>query len=239
MRLYSELASWYRLVDPLADHEDEAAAYAVAFERVLGTRPAATLLELGAGAGHNAFYLKRRFRCTLADISPEMLALSQELNRECEHVRGDMRSVRLGRPFDAVFVHDAIMYLTTEDDLAAAIGTAYAHTAPGGAALFAPDFVQEALREMTEVIEGRHGDRAMRCLAWTWDPDPTDSTYVVDYAYLLREGPEVTAVHDRHVEGVFPRATWMRLLSDAGYQVELARRPLGDGVTDEIFLCRA
>ena len=28
-----------------------------------------------------------------------------------------MRSVRLGRTFDAVFVHDAIAYMTTEDDL--------------------------------------------------------------------------------------------------------------------------
>jgi trans-aconitate methyltransferase len=167
-----------------------------------------------------------------------MLALSQELNPDCDHVRGDMRSVRLERTFDAVFVHDAIMYLTSEDDLAAAIGTAYAHTAPGGAALFAPDFVKEALREMTEVIEGQHGDRAMRCLAWTWDPDPTDSTYVVDYAYLLREGREITAVHDRHVEGIFPRETWMRLLSKAGYDAELVKRPLGDDVTDEIFLCR-
>ena len=30
-----------------------------------------------------------------------------------------MRNVRLGRTFDAVFVHDAIMYMTTEVDLRA------------------------------------------------------------------------------------------------------------------------
>jgi trans-aconitate methyltransferase len=237
MRLYSELASWYRLVDPLPDHEAEAAAYRSAFDRVLGSRQA-TLLELGAGAGHNAFYLKRRFECTLADISPQMLTLSQELNPDCEHVVGDMRSMRLGRAFDAVFVHDAIMYLTTEEDLAAAIRTAYEHTAPGGAALFAPDFVRETLRDMTEIIEGQEGGRVMKCLAWTWDPDPSDTTYVVDYAYLLREGEEVTAIYDRHVEGMFARATWHRLLSEAGYDVELVSRPFDDQMTDEIFLCR-
>ena len=27
----------------------------------------------------------------------------------------------------------------------------------------------------------------MRYLAWSWDPDPQDTTYTVDYAYLLRE----------------------------------------------------
>lgn len=237
MRLYSDLTSWYRLVDPVADHADEAASYQAGFERVLGDRPA-TLLELGAGAGHNAFFLKRRYQCTLTDISPAMQALSRELNPECEHTLGDMRTLRLNRSFDVVFVHDAVMYLTTEADLAAAVKTAFVHTAPGGAAIFAPDFVREALREMTEIIEGHEDGRSLRGLAWTWDPDPHDTTYVVDYAYLLREGTTVTPIHDRHVEGVFPRSTWVRLLSDAGYDVEAIRRPFDDDVTDEIFLCR-
>ena len=242
MRLYSELASWYRLVDPLTDHADEAASYLGGFERALGDRHG-TLLELGSGAGHNAFYLKRRYSCTLTDLSPAMQALSREINPECEHVIGDMRTLRLERTFDAVFVHDAIMYLTTEADLAAAITTAFLHTAAGGAAIFAPDFLREALREMTEVIEGHEGNegherRALRCLAWTWDPDPSDTTYVVDYAYLLRERGEVRAIHDRHIEGVFPREVWIRLLSDAGYSVETITRPFDDDMTDEIFLCR-
>ena len=237
MRLYSDLTSWYRLVDPVADHADEAASYAAGFERVLGGRPA-TLLELGAGAGHNAFYLKERFRCTLTDLSPAMQALSREINPECEHVPGDMRSLRLGRTFDAVFVHDAVMYLTTEEELASAVHTAFAHTAPGGAAIFAPDFVREALREMTEVIEGADGERALRCLSWTWDPDPADTEYIVDYLYLLREGSRMDTVHDRHVEGVFPRETWKRVLSAAGYDVGTISRPFDDDVTDEIFLCR-
>lgn len=237
MLLYSVLTSWYRLVDPVADHADEAASYRAGFERVLGSEPA-TLLELGAGAGHNAFFLKRRFQCTLLDLSPEMQALSRELNPDCEHVTGDMRSIRLGRTFDAVFVHDAVMYLTTEDDLAAVMETAFEHTAPGGAAIFAPDFVREAFREMTELMEGKEGERAMRCVAWTWDPDPSDTTYVVDYAYLLRERGTVRAVHDPHVEGLFPRATWIRLLSQVGFDVETIDRPFDDDVTDEIFLCR-
>ena len=237
MLLYSELTSWYRLVDPVADHADEAATYRAGFERVLGSGPA-TLLELGAGAGHNAFFLKRRFQCTLLDLSPQMQALSRELNPDCEHVTGDMRSIRLGRTFDAVFVHDAVMYLTTEDDLAAVVETAFEHTAPGGAAIFAPDFVREAFREMTELMEGKEGERDMRCVAWTWDPDPSDTTYVVDYAYLLRERGTVRAVHDPHVEGLFPRATWIRLLSHAGFDVETIDRPFDDDVTDEIFLCR-
>src|SRR5579871_3012379 len=112
--IYNELTPWYRLLDPPADHRDEAACYRDAFQRAIGS-PSPTLLDLGAGAGHNALHLKSRFRCTLADLSPEMLALSRELNPECEHVVGDLRSLRLGRTFDAVLVHDAVMYMRDPD----------------------------------------------------------------------------------------------------------------------------
>jgi hypothetical protein len=130
-----------------------------------------------------------------------------------------MRTVRLGRVFDAVFVHDAVAYMTTEDDLRLAIGTAFAHCRPGGAALFAPDHLRENFRTGTD-WGGHDGDgRAARFLEWTWDPDPLDTTYTVDYAYLLREPDgSVRVAHDRHIEGLFPRATWLRLLEEAGFQ---------------------
>lgn len=176
--LYRELVPWYRLVDPPADHADEAVRYREAIERVASPRPE-TLLELGAGAGHNALHLKGRFRCTLADPSEPMQALSRELNPECEHVAGDMRTLRLRRTFDAVLVHDAVVYMTTEEDLNAAARTAFVHTRPGGAAVFAPDHVRETFREGTNLIAGDDGDRALRGLEWTWDPEPTETPAAV------------------------------------------------------------
>ena len=234
---YRELVSWYRLLDPPADHRDEAASYQAALERAASPRPE-TLLELGSGAGHNALHLKRRFRCTLVDPSEEMLGLSRELNPECEHLLGDMRTLRLPRTFDAVLVHDAVMYMTTEEDLFAAVRTAFAHTRSGGAAVFAPDCVRETFAEHTNLIADEDGARALRCLEWAWDPDPTDDTFVTEYGLLLRDGEVVTSAHDRHVEGLFARGTWLRLLTSAGYRVETTERPLDDGATDEVFLCR-
>jgi hypothetical protein len=236
--LYRDLVAWYRLVDPPADHAGEAAGYQAALERAIVPAPR-TLLELGAGAGHNASHLKRRFRCTLTDRSEDMLALSRQLNPECEHLPGDMRTLRLGRTFDAVLVHDAVTYMTCEPDLAAAIGTAFAHTRPGGAALFAPDCLRETFRERSGVIEGRENGRALRCLEWHWDPDPGDDTYVVDFAFLLRDGDAIRAVHDRHLQGLFARDRWLRLLAEAGYEPETIARPLDEpGAGDEIFLAR-
>ena len=236
-RLYRDLTPWYRLLDPPEDHAEEASSYRAAFERAALTPPR-TLLDLGSGGGHNAYHLKRCFRCTLTDLSGDMLALSRELNPECEHIPGDLRTLRLGRTFDAVLVHDAVMYMTTVDDLLAAAGTAFMHTRPGGAAIFAPDGLAETLREQTNFLETDSGGRALRGVEWKWDPDPNDTTFVVDYALLLRDGTSVKAVHDRHIEGLFPKTLWLRVLEQAGYRVESMQRPVGEGITDEIFLCK-
>ena len=141
--------------------------------------------------------------------------MSRSLNPECRHVLGDMRDVRLGEEFDAVFVHDAVDYITTEDDLAATAVTAAEHVRPGGAALFVPDFVRERFEARTQ-HGGHDGEgRALRYVEWDWDPDPSDKTYLSDFAYLLREDGVVRCVHDRHVCGLFPRSLWIELLERA------------------------
>ncbi len=217
-KLYGELASWWPLLSSPADYAEAAAFY----ERTLVgacERPPRMLLELGSGGGNNASHLKTRFQMVLVDRSPGMLEVSRALNPECEHLEGDMRTVRLGRDFDGVFVHDAVVYMTTESDLRHAIETAFVHCRPGGAALFAPDYVRESFRSSTD--HGGHDgeNRSLRYLEWTWDPDPTDATYVVDFAYLLRESDgSVRVERDRHIAGLFARADWLRLLSDVGFR---------------------
>jgi hypothetical protein len=158
---------------------------------------------------------------TLVDVAPGMLAVSRALNPECEHVLGDMRTVRLGNEFDAVFVHDAIGYMTTVADLRLALETAFVHCRPGGAALFAPDHVRETYSPATDHGGYDDGARGLRYLEWSWDPDPDDSTCVTEYAYLLRDGDgSVRVEHDRHVEGLFPRDVWLDLISEVGFVAE-------------------
>ena len=120
MKLYDELAEWWPLFSAPADYAEEAAFFARVLNDACEPAPR-TVLELGSGGGNNALYLKSNFEMTLVDLSPQMLAVSRALNPECEHREGDMRSASLGRTFDAVFVHDAIAYMTNADDLGAAI----------------------------------------------------------------------------------------------------------------------
>jgi hypothetical protein len=132
-----------------------------------------------------------------------------------------------------VFIHDAIMYMTTEHDLSQALVTSFVHCRPGGVALFVPDHVQETFRPTTD--HGGHDgrDRGLRYLEWTWDPDPDDNTFVVDFAYLLREADgSVHVEHDRHLCGLFGREDWLRLLRAVGF----VPRVLNDSYGRDMFV---
>jgi SAM-dependent methyltransferase len=218
MHMYSDLAPWFHLLTHPSDYWDEAAFVSRVVDDV-GVGESRTLLELGSGGGNNASHLKARFQCTLTDLSPEMLALSETLNPECEHLEGDMRTLRLGRTFDVVFIHDAVSYLTTEDDLRAALETAVLHARPGGLVILTPDATTEIFEPSTD-HGGHDGEdgRRLRYLEWTHPADGT--TYDVDYLIIARgPGDELQIVHDRHTLGLFPRATWERLIGDVGLEL--------------------
>ena len=95
-RFYSDLAPWWPLISAPEEYAEEA-AFAASLLRT-AEPPTRTVLELGSGGGNNAFHLKGEFAMTLVDLSEDMLAVSRELNPECEHVQGDMRTCGSGAP---------------------------------------------------------------------------------------------------------------------------------------------
>ncbi len=179
-RLYDELAAWWPLLSPPSDYEEEAKHLLSGLGSVPGSSP--TLLELGADGGSPASYLRSHFRLTLTDLSPAMLAVSRTVNPQCEHLTGDMRSLRLGREFDVVLIHDAIMYATDPTAVRETLQTAAIHCRRGGRVAVLPDHVRETFEPGSD--QGGHDapdGRGLRYLEWTWDPDPNDDTYVADY----------------------------------------------------------
>ena len=232
-RLYSDLASWFHLLTAPHDYLEEAEYYTARIvEAAIG--PVNTVIELGSGGGNNASHMKQRFNMTLSDLSPEMLEVSRRINPELTHIQGDMRSLRIpGGQFDAVFVHDAVMYLTSESDLQAMAETAAFHCRPGGAVVVVPDHVRESFNSPYTEHGGHDGTdgRGMRYVMWCTDPDPTDSTFISDFAYLLREPDGTVRIeHDRHIQGIFLQSVWTDALTEAGFHTTVQTSQWGTPV---------
>jgi trans-aconitate methyltransferase len=242
-RMYTDLARWWPLLSPPEDYVGDAAIIAGLLRAGLvraglvraelpaeaacpadgHPSPAAkpTLCELGSGGGHNAVHLARDFDLTLVDLAEPMLEVSRRLNPQAEHLLGDMRTIRLGRIFDAVLVHDAIDYMLSEDDLSAVFATARAHLAPGGVAVFMPDHVRESFEPGTHHGGTDAADGSgIRYLEWTWDPDPADTSAHTEYTLVMRDADGTIDVGtESHVFGLFPISTWTDLLWSNGFAV--------------------
>ncbi len=117
-------------------------------------------------------------------------------------------------------MHDAIEYMVTESDLAAAMVTAFAHCRPGGITIMEPDHTTETFEESTGQ-DGSDGDdeRGVRYREWTRDPDPSDTWVETHYTFEFRLADgSLNTVHETHRTGLFPNSVWKRLLSEAGFE---------------------
>jgi SAM-dependent methyltransferase len=217
-KIYSDHAAWYHLLTAPEDYAEESAFY-MGLIREASPTPPRTLLELGSGGGNMASHYAKEVTPTLSDISPQMIALSRTILPDVEHHVGDMRTLRLGRTFDAVFIHDAIVYMLREDDLRQAMRTAWAHLKPGGVAVFAPDYTLENFRAGTE-HGGHDGEgRGLRYLEWCHPLQNGADHCVVDYVLVFHEDGQPPRVDvDRHIEGLFSRDVWLRLLAETGFR---------------------
>ena len=237
-RLYTGLAAWWPLFSHPEDCAEEAGWIWNALSGALGKSPA-HVLELGWGGGNVASHLTRHARMTLVDPSQAMLDVSRRLNREAEHVEGDMRSVRLGKTFDAVIIHDAIMYMTTESDLVAALTTARTHLKADGALIVLPDHMAETYEP--GVATGGHdasdgSGHGLRYIAWSQKPVAGATTYDLDFAIMARgvDGT-VQVFQDRHRMGLFSRNVWREAFARAGFTRPDPRR---DPWRREVFVAR-
>ena len=219
-RLYNDLAYLMPLITPPEEYAGEAAHWrSLLREKLGGGRH--SILELGAGGGHNLSHLTPDFEATAVDLSENMLELCRKLNPGVTLHCGDMRTVRLGKTFAAVLIHDAISYMRTEDDLEAAFRTAAAHLDKGGLLIVSPDHFHDTFQSPAVDHATRcHGGTQVTYVEFTCAPDPDSATLETIMTYYI-ESPEGLRIEmDRHHTGLFPKAAWLRLMQEAGFSVE-------------------
>jgi SAM-dependent methyltransferase len=230
-KAYNELAwaeDW--LADP-ADYADEAGHY-VASVLEHSADPPQTLLHLGSGAGGMDSVFKRHFSVTGVDLSQGMLARARARHPEIEYIEADIRTLRLGRAFDAVAIPDCIDYMVTPADLDAAFATAVEHLRPGGVLLVVGK-TRETFRDNNFAYSGTR-DGIQVTLFENNHVDPRrPNRYEATLVYLVRAYGELTVQIDRHELGLFDQATWEQAFDRHGLRLHQSTL---DGVYDDYLL---
>jgi SAM-dependent methyltransferase len=141
---FDSYAAYYDLLYGDKDYAAEAAYVAGRLRQY--TPDVSHVLELGCGTGMHAHELALLgFDVTGIDISPAMCARAEGRRKAQPHSvaerlafrAGDLRTMRLGRTFDAVIALFHVMsFQATLEDLHAAFRTAAVHLEPGGVFLF-------------------------------------------------------------------------------------------------------
>jgi SAM-dependent methyltransferase len=220
-RLYGDLAWTWPLISPKEDYVPESEEVCELI-RKHSKIEAKTLLNLGCGGGHNDWTLKRHFNLTSVDISEEMLGLARDLNPEVEYLKGDMRTLRLDRTFDAVVAFDSINYMRTKEDLRTVFEAAWAHVCPGGAFVTFVEVEKSRFHQnRTSVLQGSSGDVEVTFIENDYDPDPSDTSFESTFVYLIRRAGVLEIHTDHHLCGIFDMETWLGLLKDVGFDVKV------------------
>lgn len=239
-RLYGDLAWIWPIMSPPEEYVEEAETFASVI-RAHARRDVRTLLHLACGGGHVDNRLKEEFEITGVDLSNNMLGLARALNPEVEYVAGDVRTMRLGRTFDAVFIDDGIVYMLTQDDLRSAFRTAFEHLRPGGVMLTYVESVPETFEQnKTQCTKRSSGDTDVVYVENMYDPNPADTTYETTFIYIVRRGGKLVVETDLHVCGIFPLDAWRTGLRDTGFDVEeltFGHSTFPEGFSHPMFVC--
>ena len=227
-RLYGDLAWVWPIISPPELYIKETEQFCTVIQEHSQIE-VKTLLDLGCGGGHNDYTLKRRFEVTGIDMSAAMLELARQLNPEVTYFLDDMRTVRLGKTFDAVTIFDSINYMLTVEDLRAAFVTAFMHLKPGGAFLtLAEETLERFQQNRIQSSIHAQGDIEITFIENSYDPDPTDTIYETTLVYLIRREGRLEIENDRHLCGIFGLEIWLGLLREVGFEVkQMDFRPSG------------
>jgi SAM-dependent methyltransferase len=192
-----------------------------------------TILDLGCGTGrHDILLAQKGYTITGVDKSEEMLAAANvqlvsphPFPSLLDFIQGDIRTVRLGRTFDAVIsLFHVISYQVSNDDLSAAFATVRAHLQPGGIFIFDCWYGPAVLTDRPTVRVKRLEDEEI-AVTRIAEPviHPNDNLVDVNYHVFVRDkaGGGVEELHETHR---------MRYLFRS--EIELLLRETGMGIVE-------
>lgn len=190
-----------------------------------------TALDLGTGTGAAALRLASHgVEVTGLDRSEAMLAAAREkaavFNSAVRWVQGDMRTVEIDPSVDLITCFfDSINYLLEEDELRACFRSVYASLEPGGWFVFDVNPIHRYATDWNNSRDVAYADDSLICLfRSTYDPQTHRSPLVLTVFERVSESEDLwRRWEETHVERGYPLDLIMRLVEQAGFNVEEIR----------------
>lgn len=191
-----------------------------------------TILELGCGTGLHAIALAKRGYCvTGVDLSPVMLeaagariaAAPRALRDAVTVERGDARTYRCGRKFDAVAsLFHVASYQADQRDITGFLDSAAAHLEPGGVFIFDFWYGPAVVSAEPQVRVKRFADATTRITRvceprWLVNEDRVDVDYEIRVEDVATGATET--IRETHAMRYFFMPELRRLLEFAGFRV--------------------
>lgn len=226
MKIFGDYARYYNLLYADKPYEDECRFILKVLARH-ACQPA-SVLDLGCGTGSHLHVLAAQgISAQGVDMSETMLALAEARRSEKAanpaFSLGDVRSVRLGRVFDAVTsLFHVMSYQRSEEDALALMRTAHGHLTPGGLFFFDfwhgpgvladPPAIRQKKLENDEIIVERHSR-----------PEHRSSDKEVDVHFDIRltdkKNGQTSLLHETHAMRYWFAPELRRLAEETGFRL--------------------
>lgn len=223
--MFESYSRFYDLLYAEKDYQGECDFIETLWGRYSSAR-VGTVLDLGCGTGGHALPLiARGYQVTGVDRSAGMLEKARQKAGEKalsgEWVRDDIRSVRLGKQFDAVLSMFAVIsYQTTNSDVLSSFQTARIHLQPGSLFIFdvwfGPAVLADRPGDRIRQID-RGGAKVIRLAQPEFDL--MRQTVLVKYTLLELEGDTLLSnVTENHLMRFFFPQEIIAFLEQAGFR---------------------
>jgi SAM-dependent methyltransferase len=187
---------------------------------------ASSLLDVACGTGGHLAHLQEAYEVVGLDIDPGMLDQARRRLPDVELVEGDMRTVRLGRQFDAVIcLFSSIGYMRSPEELTEAARTMAEHLGPGGVLIvdgwvrpdnwFDPGIIHSETARTDSMIVVRSSRSERR-----------GNKTLLEMHHLVTTLQRIDHFVDHHELTLFSANEYERAFTDAGLTVEVIPSPM-------------
>jgi SAM-dependent methyltransferase len=214
---YGKSARIYDLLYVGAGIKDYVAESAELHSIIEESRPGAkTLLDVACGTGAHLAEMRRWYEVEGADLSPAMLAVARERLPDVHVHQADMRTLELGRTFDAVIcLFSSIGYITEPAEMRKAVARLAAHVARGGVLILdgwvRPDEWRERFRPEPDIA---HDDEMLvvRLALTRREGNITE----LDMHHLVQTAEAIDYFVERHRLALTPTEDYVSAVESAG-----------------------